>query len=173
MTLPKDYTSQNCSLSRALEVIGERWTLLLVQDAFFGVRRYGDFAVHLGTPRAVLAKRLGSLVAAGVFGIVPGPHGHDEYILTSKGISLWPIVRNLLAWGDEHCSAQRPGHVFQHVTDSGTVRPDGTCEVCGDDIPVADLVALPGPGLADETRVGAVTSALAEPHRLLKPIRQP
>ena len=59
MPLPKDYAGQHCSLSRALEIVGERWTLLIIRDAFFGVRRFGDFAAHLGIPRAVLAERLG------------------------------------------------------------------------------------------------------------------
>src|SRR5580704_1118543 len=55
MALPKDYPGQRCSLSRALEVIGERWTLLIMRDAFFGVRRFGDFAAHLGVPRDLLS----------------------------------------------------------------------------------------------------------------------
>ena len=66
MALPNDYAGQACSLARTLEVIGERWTLLIVRDAFFGVRRFGDFAAHLGIPRAVLAERLKSLTAAEV-----------------------------------------------------------------------------------------------------------
>src|ERR1700684_1700595 len=66
MPLPHDYAIQQCSLARALEVVGERWTLLIVRDAFFGVRRFGDFAHHLRIPRAVLAQRLETLVAHGV-----------------------------------------------------------------------------------------------------------
>ena len=66
MALPNDYAGQACSLARALEIVGERWTLLIVRDAFFGVRRFGDFAAHLRIPRAVLAERLKSLTAAGV-----------------------------------------------------------------------------------------------------------
>ena len=64
MTLPKDYADERCSLARALEVVGERWTLLIVRDAFFGVRRFGDFAAHLEIPRAVLTSRLAALVEA-------------------------------------------------------------------------------------------------------------
>ncbi len=90
MALPKDYAGEGCSLARALEIVGERWTLLIVRDAFFGVRRFGDFAAHLAIPRAVLTHRLSALVEAGVLTIVPGPHGHDEYALTGKGLDLWP-----------------------------------------------------------------------------------
>src|ERR1700753_299078 len=101
MALPNDYAGQACSLARTLEVVGERWTLLIVRDAFFGVRRFGDFAAHLAIPRAVLAERLKSLTAAGVLARVPaqavpgGAHGadgrqrtgggHPEYELTAKG----------------------------------------------------------------------------------------
>ena len=96
MALPKDYTGEVCSLARALEVVGERWTLLIVRDAFFGVRRFSDFAAHLDIPRAVLTHRLTALVESDVLAVVPGPHGHDEYALTAKGLDLWPVVRSLL-----------------------------------------------------------------------------
>ncbi|MER7909018.1 helix-turn-helix domain-containing protein, partial [Streptomyces sp. NPDC096068] len=66
MALGKDYARQQCSIARALEVVGERWTLLVVRDAFYGVRRYSDFLAHLGVPRAVLAARLQALVEVGV-----------------------------------------------------------------------------------------------------------
>lgn len=63
MALGKDYATQECSIARALEVVGERWTLLVIRDALYGVRRYNDFLVHLGIPRAVLANRLQALTA--------------------------------------------------------------------------------------------------------------
>jgi DNA-binding HxlR family transcriptional regulator len=119
MALPRDYSGQRCSLSRALEIVGERWTLLLVRDAFFGVRRFGDFAAHLGVPRAVLAERLETLREAGVLAQVQGGHGYTEYVLTDKGLSLWPVVRGLLSWGDEYWSADGPRRMFQHVRDQG------------------------------------------------------
>src|SRR6201996_1931856 len=117
MALPKDYVREGCSLARALEVVGERWTLLVVRDAFFGVRRFGDFAAHLDIPRAVLTQRLAALVAADVLAVVPGPHGHDEYALTGKGLDLWPVVRSLLAWGDDYYSETGPRRVFWHAAD--------------------------------------------------------
>src|SRR5271155_2997627 len=106
--LPNDYAGQACSLARALEVVGERWTLLIVRDAFFGVRRFADFASHLKVPRAVLAKRLTALERAGILDKVHGAHGHQEYVLTAKGLTLWPVTRTLLAWGDDHYSANGP-----------------------------------------------------------------
>jgi DNA-binding HxlR family transcriptional regulator len=171
MPLPRDYVGQQCSLSRSLEVVGERWTLLIVRDAFFGVRRFGDFAAHLGVPRAVLSDRLGSLVAAGVLSGTAGAHGHTEYILTSKGLELWPVVRTLLAWGDEHYSDGGPRRVFQHAADSGVVAADGTCTACARPVLPQDLLVLPGPGLSATPGTDLVTTALAVPHRLLDPIR--
>src|SRR5881409_104343 len=93
--LGKDYEGQDCSLARALEVVGERWTLLIVRDAFFGVRRFGDFAAQLGIPRAVLTSRLKALVREGVL-----VRENAEYRLTDKGVALWPVVRALMGWGD-------------------------------------------------------------------------
>ena len=170
MALPKDYPGQRCSLSRALEVVGERWTLLIMRDAFFGVRRFGDFAAHLGVPRAVLTERLETLGEEGVLAETRGSHGYSEYVLTDKGLSLWPVVRDLLSWGDEYYSANGPRRVFQHVGDGGSIGPDGTCATCGSVVLPADLLILPGPGY-DGEEDDLVSKALASPHRLLEPIR--
>jgi DNA-binding HxlR family transcriptional regulator len=172
MPLPKDYSGQQCSLARALEIVGERWTLLIVRDAFFGVRRFGNFVTHLGIPRAVLAERLSSLTSEGVLSGTEGAHGHTEYVLTSKGLTLWPAVRSLLAWGDEHYSEGGPRRVFQHAADGAGVGSDGTCATCGQAVPVQELVVAPGPGLASRPGRGdPVSVALAAPHRLLEPVR--
>jgi DNA-binding HxlR family transcriptional regulator len=170
MALPKDYTSDSCSLARALEVVGERWTLLIVRDAFFGVRRFGDFAAHLSLPRAVLTQRLAALAEVGVLSVELGAHGHGEYVLTAKGLDLWPAVRALLAWGDDHCSDAGPRRVFRHADDDGTVARDGTCAVCRASVPVADLVTAPGPGWTPRPgETDTVSVVLAGPHRLLAP----
>ena len=179
MALPKDYAGDGCSMSRALEVVGERWTLLVVRDAFFGVRRFGDFIAHLGIPRAVLTDRLASLVREGVLTVVPGGHGHDEYALTGKGVSLWPVVRGLLAWGDDHYSEAGPRRLFHHAADDGEVGEDGVCARCGGVVAPGDLVMTPGPGLGQPGHAGqqakpmqdVVRVALAAPLRLLEPIR--
>ena len=102
--------------------------------------RFGDFAAHLATPRAVLTHRLSALVEADVLTVVPGPHGHDEYALTGKGLDLWPVVRALLTWGDDYYSAKGPLRLFRHALDNGDVAQDGTCAACGGVPPVADLV---------------------------------
>lgn len=172
MPLPKDYASQQCSLARTLEIIGERWTMLIVRDAFFGVRRFGDFVEHLGIPRAVLSERLGSLAEAGVLARTSGAHGHTEYALTGKGLSLWPALRSLVAWGDEHYSEAGPRRIFRHAADGGAVPASGTCGTCGAEVPVEEIVVAPGPGLASgPAGADPVSVAMAAPHRLLEPIR--
>jgi DNA-binding HxlR family transcriptional regulator len=186
MALPNDYAGQACSLARTLEIVGERWTLLIVRDAFFGVRRFGDFAAHLGIPRAVLTERLKSLTAAGVLARVPaGPaaaRGHPEYELTAKGVSLWAAVRALTAWGDEHYAPAGPRRLLWHADDEGPVDASGRCTRCGASVPARDTVVAPGPGLDSpgldtpgleraEPAQDAVSKALTRPHRLLEPLR--
>jgi DNA-binding HxlR family transcriptional regulator len=170
MALPKDYAGQRCSLSRALEVVGERWTLLIMRDAFFGVRRFGDFAAHLGVPRAVLTERLAALREAGVLAETRGSHGYSEYVLTDKGLSLWTVVRDLLSWGDEYYSADGPRRVFSHAQDAGAIGPGGACATCGSVVLLPDLLVLPGPGY-DREGDDFVSKTLTTAHRLLEPIR--
>jgi DNA-binding HxlR family transcriptional regulator len=172
MALPNDYDRQSCSLARSLEIIGERWTLLIVRDAFYGVRRFGDFAVHLDIPRAVLASRLKALVAEDVLAKVPGPAGHDEYALTDKGVKLWPVLRSLMSWGDEFYAPDGPRRVLSHAADGGRISPDGRCETCGIEVAAADTVIAPGPGFDwRNRRTDAVSAVLGSERRLLAPMR--
>lgn len=161
-------------IARTLEVIGERWTLLIVRDAFYGVRRFGDFAVHLGIPRAVLAERLRSLVAAGVLDHLAdrGPGG--EYELTDKGVDLWPTMWALVGWGTENFPADGSRRVFQHAVDEGPLDRAGICGRCGAAPGPRDILVAPGPGLAASPGGDdPVTRALQQPHRLLQPLREP
>ncbi|MCF7550605.1 MULTISPECIES: helix-turn-helix domain-containing protein [Pseudonocardia] len=169
MVLPRDYTRQNCSMARALEIVGERWTLLIVRDAFFGVRRFSDFSRHLDVPRAVLTERLGLLVAEGVLEREPGPRG--GYLLTDKGRALWPVLRALVGWGDEYCAPRGPRRLFDHAGCGGRIDPDGRCRDCGAAVAAADTVMSPGPGFDPPVGDEVVTAALARPRRLLEPIR--
>lgn len=102
-----------------------------------------------------------------------GDHGYSEYTLTARGLGLWPVVRDLVAWGDEHFSTEGPRRVFRHVRDSGAVAPDGTCAACGGVVGPHDLLMLPGPGYTGEQGPDIVSTVLANPHRLLEPIRSP
>jgi len=173
MALPHDYKGQACSLARSLEIVGERWTLLIVRDAFYGVRRFGDFADHLGIPRAVLTERLQTLTAAGVLERTAGPGRRAEYELTAKGVSLWPVVRALVAWGDDNYAPSGPRRLFVHDADDGPIDGTGHCARCGAAVRVDEVLAVPGPGLTPPSDDDdAVTAALQQPHRLLEPIRR-
>ncbi len=142
MPLPSTYPDPDCSIARALEVVGERWTLMIVRDAFFGVRRFGDFATQLGVPRAILSTRLRLLVEHGVFA-----HADDgEYTLTEKGLTLWPVVRSLLAWGDQHYAPAGVSRILRHDLDAGLIDGDGRCAECGLVVPVPEIRLERGPG---------------------------
>ncbi|MFJ6387570.1 winged helix-turn-helix transcriptional regulator [Streptomyces sp. NPDC091972] len=170
MALGKDYATQECSIARALEIVGERWTLLVVRDALYGVRRYNDFLVHLGIPRAVLATRLQMLTEEGILEkrrYQESPP-RDEYVITERGIALWPALRALGRWGREHHgeSALRTFHHAECGTELGSW---GECPACATVVPVADVLMVPGPGL-DTDPADPVSRALLQPRRLLQPI---
>ncbi len=170
MALGKDYATQECSIARALEIVGERWTLLVVRDALYGVRRYNDFLAHLGIPRAVLAARLQTLTAEGILEkrrYQQSPP-RDEYVLTERGIALWPTLRALGLWGREHFTDAQL-RVFRHVDCGTELGPYGECPVCRAAVPVGDVVMHPGPGL-DRDPADPVSRALLKPKRLLEPL---
>jgi DNA-binding HxlR family transcriptional regulator len=172
MPLPSDYPDQSCSLARSLEVVGQRWTLLILRDAFYGVQRFDDFASHLKLPRAVLSERLKSLTAAGLLERVTGSTGRGEYRLSDKGTALWPAVHALLVWGDEYYAPEGPRRVFQHAADDSPLDELGRCTTCGAAPAPRDTLVAPGPGLpAPSADDDVVTAALARAHLLLTPVR--
>ncbi|WP_329299878.1 helix-turn-helix transcriptional regulator [Streptomyces sp. NBC_00659] len=170
MALGKDYATQECSIARALEVVGERWTLLVIRDALYGVRRYNDFLVHLGIPRAVLASRLQALTAEGILEkrrYQESPP-RDEYVLTDRGVALWPTLRSLGLWGREHFGESRLRY-FRHAACGTELGPYGECPRCALVVPVPDVEMTPGPGL-DRDPADPVSRALLGPRRLLEPV---
>jgi DNA-binding HxlR family transcriptional regulator len=171
MALPNDYTGQACSLARSLEVIGERWTLLVLRDAFYGVTRFNDFVAHLKMPRAVLTARLGSLVEAGVLERVCARTKRSEYFLTPKGLALWPVLLSMISWGDEFYASAGPRRLFLHDTDGARLDAGSVCTECHQPVGPGDIILAPGPGLDPVTEdCDIVTKTLAHPRRLLAPI---
>jgi DNA-binding HxlR family transcriptional regulator len=167
--LGKDYEGQDCSLARALEVIGERWTLLIVRDAFYGIRRFSDFRSHLDIPRAVLSGRLAGLVEDGILKRRPDPEHAGRYLyeLTAAGRELWPALNALLVWGDRHRYPN--SRVFKHSACGTKLDDHGYCAKC-------ELTPLPE-NIVMELRQGRrplrddpVTAALRAPRRLLEPL---
>src|SRR5437899_1228424 len=115
VVLGKDYERQDCSLARALEVVGERWTLLILRDAFYGVRRFSDLQAHLDIPKAVLSDRLSGLVEEGVLERHPDPDrpSRQVYELTAAGRELWPVLHAMLVWGGRHRAPN--SRIFRHA----------------------------------------------------------
>jgi DNA-binding HxlR family transcriptional regulator len=100
------FDRSHCSVAGTLAVVGEKWTLLVLREAFLGVRRFADFQRMLGIPRAVLTERLGTLVDQGILMRVPyqaaGERQRHEYRLTEKGLDLYPTLVALMEWGDRY-----------------------------------------------------------------------
>jgi DNA-binding HxlR family transcriptional regulator len=167
--LGKDYEFQDCSLARALEVVGERWTMLILRDAFFGVQRFSDFQAHLDIPKAVLSDRLSGLVEDGILDRLPDPEhaGRHLYRLTESGRDLWPALRSLLAWGDRHRAPN--SRIFRHARCGTRLEPSGWCPKCGLEPAPEDVTIEPVPR-RKRLRDDPVTLALQAPHRLLDPL---
>ena len=153
--LGNTYERQKCSIARSLELIGERWTILVIRDAFLGVRRFDDFQRSLGIARNVLQGRLERLVEGGVLERVRYQERPErfEYRLTEKGIDLWPVVVSLLAWGDRHEAPDGPPVVLEHKGCGGRVNDRRICDECGALLEARDVRARRGPGLPPERPV--------------------
>jgi DNA-binding HxlR family transcriptional regulator len=142
--LHRDYDGQNCSIARSLEVVGERWTLLIVRDAFLGLRRFEEFQENLGTARNVLTDRLNRLVEEEILERVPYSERRFEYRLTKKGRDLNIALAGLRQWGDKYIS-DKPPTVLRRKSDKKPVIaafvPRGTGTLRSNELEV-----VPGPG---------------------------
>ncbi|WP_421844185.1 winged helix-turn-helix transcriptional regulator [Mycobacterium sp.] len=137
------------SVGRALELVGERWTLLILREAFFGVRRFGQLARNLSIPRPTLSARLRMLVEVGLLDRVPYSRDPDrhEYRLTEAGLQLFGAIVVLMRWGDEHLP--HPDGVpieLRHDTCGKIADPHLTCAHCGTEITARNVTPEPGPG---------------------------
>lgn len=146
--LPRTYDSQNCSIARSLEVVGDRWTLLVIRSAFEGVRRFDDFQVALGVARNVLTDRLNRLCDEGIMRRLPYQDRPEryEYRLTRKGVELWPAMMTLLKWGDRHYATDGPPAIIRHRDCGGELTSRLTCSSCGVYLEPTDVIGVPGPG---------------------------
>jgi DNA-binding HxlR family transcriptional regulator len=166
VVLRADYEGQNCSIARSLELFGERWTFLIIREAFLGTRRFDDFQRELGIARNVLQTRLERLVAAEIFRRVQYQDrpARFEYKLTRKGTDIWPVVVDLLKWGDRHAAPDGPPVVLEHKGCGGELDDRRRCVRCGADLEPWDVRARrgPGAGIPDPRRASTPAEA-AEP----------
>jgi DNA-binding HxlR family transcriptional regulator len=146
--LNREYSGQNCSIAGTLELIGERWTLLILRDAFHRVRRFEDFQRSLGIARNVLSNRLQRLCDEGVLErrLYQEHPARYEYRLTEKGIDLWPVLMALVHWGDKYLAENGPPVLIEHKNCGGQVDDHLMCERCGAPLGARDVVPRVGPG---------------------------
>jgi DNA-binding HxlR family transcriptional regulator len=148
--LGRTYESEVCSIARALEVVGERWSVLIVRNALFaGSTRYSDFQRSLGIASNILTTRLDGFVDAGIM----ERHRYSEqpelyeYLLTEKGRDLAPALIALTEWGDRWAAPDGPPIRYSHSVCGSDVSHAVVCATCGRVEDPAEILALPGPGM--------------------------
>jgi DNA-binding HxlR family transcriptional regulator len=149
--LQRDYPEQVCSIARSLEVVGERWTLLILRDTILGMERFEEFQESLGIATNVLTNRLKLLCDEGVLDRLPDPErpGRPKYVLTAKGRELGPALIMLMKWGDRHYPTPNgPPRLTLHAGCGGTIGPDLHCDRCGKQAGPGDFDLRSGPGAA-------------------------
>lgn len=129
--MPQRVTHEDaeCPVARAVDVIGDRWSLLIVRDAFDGISRFGEFQRNLGLAKNILSSRLRELVAHGILEVIPAADGtaYHEYVLTAKGRDLFVILVSLRQWGEDHLFEPTEPHSV--LLDAKTDRPLRKIEV--------------------------------------------
>jgi DNA-binding HxlR family transcriptional regulator len=152
LVLRNDYEGQVCSIANTLELVGERWTLLVIREVFTGHRRFGQMQKSLGVARNVLTTRLQRLVDEGILERRPYSERPEryEYFLTEKGLDLWPLMISLMHWGDKHMPSPggRPMIVVHKGECGGEVDDRRVCTRCGKELGVREAKAIEGPGMA-------------------------
>jgi len=145
----------NCAIARTLDVIGERWTLLILRNAFCGMSRFDAFQEHLGIPTNVLATRLRKLVRDGIVTRSRAPEdGRSfEYRLTEKGLALYPIVIAIAGWGEEWAANPHGARIEFLERRTGWRIPRLVVRnSSGKALRPGDVQAIPGPGADDKIR---------------------
>ncbi|MFV0524887.1 MAG: winged helix-turn-helix transcriptional regulator [Acidimicrobiales bacterium] len=148
------FADMPCAIAQSLEIVGEWWTLLILRDSFLGVHRFDDFVDRLGISRNVLTDRLDKLVAAGVLERRPYDEGRRryDYVLTEKGLALWPVLTALREWGDDWILG--PGNepvMIEHRACGQITRATPVCSCCGEPLDARSVRAVAGPGAEPDT----------------------
>lgn len=147
--LGRTYDRENCSAARALEIVGERWSLLIIRNAMFaGATRFTEFQRQLGVAPNILSSRLDRFVEAGLMQTRPLTQDHEtrEYVLTDKGRELQPVIITLTEWGDRWAAPDGPPVVYEHAGCGGRVHVHLRCDNCDTEPGPGLVTARPGPG---------------------------
>jgi DNA-binding HxlR family transcriptional regulator len=157
-----EHRFEHDSVERTLAIVGDRWAFLIIREAFFGVRRFGQLARNLGLSRNILSARLRTLVEYGILERRPyqaDPERH-EYLLTDAGRDLYPAIVGLMQWGDRHLAgADGPPLVLRHRTCGHVADPRLVCGHCGEELRARDVEPEAGPG-AERASVTGLTANL-------------
>lgn len=150
MTYDETFVTTTCPVARTVDLLGDRWMLMIIRDAFDGISRFTDFQKSLGVAKNVLAARLKILVDAGVFSLIPAKEGgvYKAYQLTDKGKSLLPLMVSLRQWGEENLF--REGEAISHLVDE-------------EGLPVAKLVVTSQNGTVMESEQLQRISGISPP----------
>lgn len=148
---PADLAAMECSVARTLDAIGDKWSLLILRDSFYGVRRFDDFRKDLGVARNILADRLGKLVDRGVLERRQYEERPPrfEYRLTPRGRDLVGVVLAMMRWGDTWTGAGERPVTITHTTCGHETTPVVACSECGEELRLGELWADPLPVTAD------------------------
>jgi DNA-binding HxlR family transcriptional regulator len=148
VVLGNAYADQTCSVAATLEVVGERWSLLIIRDVLLGVRRFDALQADLGVARNVLQTRLKRLVSEGILEkrLYQDRPRRYEYFLTEKGLDLWPTIVALLQWGNKYAAPDGPPVVLAHRGCGGAVDEHRLCSACGARLTARDVQSAAGPG---------------------------
>ncbi len=150
MPLSSTYEGQECNVAATLEVVGERWSLLIVRSVMLGTHRFEDLRARLGIATNVLQTRLTSLVEAEILERLPYQERPPrfEYRLTERGLALWPTIVALSQWGDTYLNPTPP-LIFRHRDCGGDLDDHRICVRCGERLTAADVFAVAGPGASE------------------------
>lgn len=163
MTPRTDFSDLPCSVARTLEVVGDRWTLLVIRDAFYGLRRFDEFQRDLGVARNVLSTRLTKLVDVGILEKVQYEDrpARFEYHLTQKGRELLPVILTMMAWGDRwEADAGGPPVKLHHLACEGAeVHAEVSCSGCGEPLELTDVMTDPVPVTGARRQPDLLTAA--------------
>ncbi|MBK0869758.1 helix-turn-helix transcriptional regulator [Saccharopolyspora sp. HNM0986] len=144
----KSFSEMHCSIAQCLEIVGERWSLLIVRDVFLGTTRFDEIQQRLGISRNILNQRLARLVEHGVVEkIAYSQHPpRFDYKLTAKGRDLWPVITAMRQWGDEHAAPDGPPMQLIHRDCGEIADAHLICSACGEAIGAGNVKSVPGPG---------------------------
>jgi DNA-binding HxlR family transcriptional regulator len=157
--LERSYDTQVCSIARSLEVIGDRWTLLIMRDTMFRGRRFDELQHSLGLARNVLTERLQRLCDDGLLERHPYQDRpvRYEYLPTQKARDLWPVLAALIHWGDTYYAPDGPPRLVMHAGCGGSVSQHLECDACGAAITADNAATRAGPGARQPATLASLT----------------